>query len=165
MKYGEETVSLMRTSIENFLKTNPEYGYSVKVAGFLVIPRTRDISLFDSLRDVVNDTTDKVIFTNYHGTGNGGDSITLWVNGEGQEDEELNGSKKAKKESERDEMREQLRVEMQGEYLKKENERLEKELSKAQKFIREVDVLLAQLRQQKTQVKDRGTQELSLIHI
>ncbi len=161
LKYREENVSLVRTSIDNFLKTNPEYGFSVKVAGFLVVPRTRDISLFDSFRDHVNETTDAVIFTNYHGTGNSGETITLWVNEDSPPREELNGTQtNLKNVNERSELRIQIYNELQNDFLSKENERLKRDLSKAEKFIKEVDVLLAQLRQQKSQVKDKGTLEV-----
>jgi hypothetical protein len=161
LKYSEENVNLVRTSIENFIRTNPEFGYSVKVAGLLVVPRTRKISLFDSFRDHVNDSTEEVVFTIYHGKSNGGEPIKMSVNRDSAERTALSGNQDMlKSTAEKSEMRAQIYNELQNDFLKNENDRLKKELTKAEKFIHEVDVLLAQLRQQKAQVKDKGTLEV-----
>ena len=161
LKYSEENVNLVRTSIENFIRTNPEFGYSVKVAGLSVVPRTRKISLFDSFRDHVNESTEEVVFTIYHGKSNGGEPIRMSVNKSSTERAELSGNQDTlKSTAEESKLRAMIYNELQNDFLNKENERLKKELTKAEKFIREVDVLLAQLRQQKAQVKDKGTLEV-----
>src|ERR1041385_8356873 len=79
LKYSEENVGLVKTSIDNLIRTNSEYAYSVKVSGLVIVPRTRDISIFDTFRDHVGEETDSVTFTNYYGKGNAGEAITLYT--------------------------------------------------------------------------------------
>jgi hypothetical protein len=166
LKYRDENISLIRTSVENLIKTNPEYGYSVKVSGFMVVPRTREISLFDTFSDHVNENTDVVVFTNYLGKGNTGDTITVYVSDEAYNEEcnknaGMNGTHGgAKGFNEQSELRKQIHNELQNDILKAENERLKDEVAQAKKVMREVEVFVAQVRQQSTQVKDKGLLEI-----
>lgn len=163
LKYSEENIGLVKTSVENLLKTNPEYHYSVKVSGLVIVPRTRDFSIFDSFREHVNENTDTVTFTNYHGKGNGGETVTLNVNDSGEgEDKNLDGfprSQGLRGLNERSEIRRQLYAEIQNDFLTQENARLKKEVDKAEKFAREVDIVIGQLNAQRAQTKDKSTWE------
>ncbi len=166
LKYRDENINLIRTSIENLIRTNPEYGYSVKVSGFMIVPRTREISLFDTFASHVNDDTDVIVFTNYLGTGNSGETITVYVSEEAYNQEcnknaGVNGTHGgAKGFNEQSEMRKQIHNELQNDILKQENERLKEEVAQAKKVMREVEVFVAQVRQQSTQVKDKGLLEI-----
>ena len=164
LKYSEENLALVKTSIDNLIRTNPVYGYSVKVNGMKLIPRTRDISIFDSFLEHVNENTQAVTFINYPNTSNAGETITLYVfeNMSGEENPYADKSgvhNGLKGFSERSEIKRVAQLEVNNENLVRENERLSKELSKAEKFVRDVDVLIAQLNLQRSQVKDKGTLE------
>lgn len=163
LKYSEENLALVKTSIDNLIKTNQSYGYSVKINGLVIIPRTREIELFNSFEQHVNENTQAVTFVNYKNSTNAGETITLYVfdnmpqmaenfyaDGSGIQ----NGLKGF---AEKSEIKRVAQLEVINENLKKENDRLEKEVSKAQKFVREVDILTAQLRGQSSKVKDKGT--------
>src|ERR1041384_7165922 len=80
LKYSEQHIALVRTSIENQIKDREDFSYTIKIDGLPIVSRSRDISLFDSFREHVNEETKRVVFVGLY-NGQPGNTFTLLVNG------------------------------------------------------------------------------------
>ncbi|MEW6469652.1 MAG: hypothetical protein AB1458_12045 [Bacteroidota bacterium] len=161
LKYSEQHIALVRAAIENSIKSREDFSYTVKIDGLAIVSRSRDLSLFDSFRDHVNDETKKVAFICYYGD-KSGDTFTLLVNGytsPAKEKRQEIQNTQALAGLDKEEIRRYAKLESDNEYLTRENERLKEELARKEKFVKEVDVFIAQLRVQQNKVKDKGTLE------
>src|SRR5688572_11189089 len=122
-KYSEPHIALVRAAVENHIKTREDFSYTVKIDGLAIVSRSRDLSLFDSFRDHVNEETKRVVFVYFYGD-KPGDNFTLLVNG-------YTPPAKEKKQEisqplgglDREEIRRYAKMESDNEHLTEENKR------------------------------------------
>jgi hypothetical protein len=139
MQYNESNIELLRSIIDNYLSYSEEAGYSIRIDGTPVTPRTKDKRLFDLVNNQLNEFNKTLTLVIFPNKSFNTVQYELMLNGF---EESLSGTETKSPKEDLTEMRRQITLEIEYTFMKKENDSLKRENNLLRSKINEVEILV-----------------------
>jgi hypothetical protein len=139
MQYNESNIELLRNIIVNYLSYNDDAGYSIRIDGTPVTPRTQDKRMFDLVNNQLNEFNKTLTLVIFPNKSFNTIQYELMLNGY---EESLSGTETKSPKEDLAEMRRQITLEIEYTFMKKENDSLKRENNLLRSKISEVEILV-----------------------